>query len=195
MGRTFSELLSAKRRVKELDALVADLERQLAEARAEAPAEAPAGERIEIPEFQVYGIQRHYFVNKLEGLGIEPIEIDNNLILNGWYYYTSLESWGEILEDLVISSNLYRQDKFACDAYAFKAQVECAERYGLNSLRMCIKKTTTDGITTAHAFNLFPYGGTAGIEDIMLFEPNEGYDWDGILELGDFSYEPKYVLV
>ncbi len=187
MGRTFSELLAAKRRVKELDALVADLERQLAE--------APAGERIEIPEFQVYGIQQHYFVNKLEGLGIEPIEIDNNLILNGWYYYTSLESWGEILEDLVISSNLYRQDKFACDAYAFKAQVECAERYGLNSLRMCIKKTTTDGITTAHAFNLFPYGGTAGIEDIMLFEPNEGYDWDGILELGDFGYKPKYVLV
>lgn len=187
MGRTFSELLTAKRRVRELEALVADLERQLAEAR--------TGERVEIPEFQAYGIQRHHFVNKLEALGIEPIDIDSNLILNGWYFYTSLESWGEILEDLVISSNLYIHDRFACDAYAFKAQVECAERYGLNSLRMCVKTTTTDDVTTAHAFNLFPYGGTTGIEGIMLFEPNEGYEWDGMLEIGDFNYEPKYVLV
>ena len=94
MGRTFSELLAAKRRVKKLDALVVDLERQLAEAPAgellvakrrvkelealvadleRQLAEAPAGERIEIPEFQVYGIQRHYFINKLEGLVVEPI--------------------------------------------------------------------------------------------------------------------------
>ena len=56
------QLLAAKRRVKVLDALVGDLERQLTEARAE--------ERVEISEFQVYGIQRHHFVNKLEGLGI-----------------------------------------------------------------------------------------------------------------------------
>lgn len=106
-----------------------------------------------------------------------------------------MEKWGEILEDLVISSNLYRHDQFACDAYAFKAQVECAERYGLNSLRMCIMKTTNEGVTTARAFNLFPYGDTAGIDGIMLFEPNEGYEWNGILEFGDFGYTPRYVLV
>lgn len=187
MGKAFSELLSAKRRAKKLEALVDDLERQLAVAQGEQP--------VAIPELQSYSIQRNHFVNKLQELGIEPIEIDSDLILNGWYSYTSLESWGEILEDLVISSNLYRQDKFACDAYAFKAQVECAERYGLNSLRMCVKVTTTDGVTTAHAFNLFPHGGAGGIEGIMLFEPNEGYQWDGILEIGDFGYEPKYVMV
>ncbi len=76
MGKTFSGLLAARRRVKELETQVVNLERELAEVR--------AGEGAEIPEFQVYGIQRHHFVNKPEGLGIESIEIDNNLVLNGW---------------------------------------------------------------------------------------------------------------
>ena len=201
MCKSFKELLEAKREVKRLTEQLGEcqtkndeLEEQLEGCQTKT-AELEAELNPEIPSFQKWRVQRSYFVQKLQDLGIEPIELDDNLVLNGWYSYTTLESWGEILEDLVFSSNLARLDEFDCDAYAFKAQTECAERYRVNGLRMCIGKFTRDGIVTAHSFNLFPYGNEAGIEGIMLFEPNAGYDWSGILELGDFDYQPSLVLV
>lgn len=78
-----------------------------------------------------------------------------------------------------------------CQDYALKAQTVCAERYELNSLRLCIG----DIPQGKHGFNLFPYGDGEGIEGIMLFEPNEGYKWSGILEMGEKGYQPELVLI
>lgn len=201
MCKSFKTLLEAKREVKSLKKQLEEcqtentgLEEQLGECQTR-NGELEAELTPEIPSFQKWKIQRSYFVQKVGDLDIEPIELDDNLVLNGWYSYTTLESWGEILEDLVFSSNLAKLDEFDCDAYAFKAQTECAERYRVNGLRMCVGKFTKEGGVTAHSFNLFPYGDEAGIEGIMLFEPNDGWEWSGILEFGDFEYQPSLVLV
>ena len=186
-GKSFKKYMASQRRVRELEGIVAG--KDLLIVNLETELNPP------IPEFKKWGIQRSGFVNKLLTKGIEAVEIDDRLILNAWYWYTTLESWGELLLDLVINAEFYQQDIFACDGYAFDAQTECAKRYRMNSLRTCFHIKTTDGGEKAHAYNLFPYGDQTGLEGIMLFEPNEGYEWSGVMEFGDFDYRPHKVLV
>ena len=143
---------------------------------------------VHIPSFKRWIVSRQTLVDRLEERGIKPFP--EGFAFFDWYNLTTPEDWGTVLLDLVLKSDLYKPT-FKCADYALEAQTECAKRYGMNSLRMCLD-TRSDN--KGHAYNIFPYG-EAIVEGAMLFEPNEGYAWSGILELGDFDYQPELVLI
>lgn len=137
---------------------------------------------IHTPTFREYKIPAWKLRPQLEALGLEvPLGM-----LDSSYYYTDLEGWGKVLEDLAFSSSLYKQDKFDCDNYALRAMNECARRYGLNTLAMVIG----DMPQGRHAFNIFYTG-----EGFMLWEPNDGFPISGAFEIGEFGYQPELVLI
>jgi len=145
---------------------------------------------IHIPSFKKWGIQRHYFLQELEKQNLDWMPKD--FVLDSWYYYSNLEGWGKILYDLAFSSNLYKTDIFDCEDYALKAQVVCAERYGLNALRFCIGFIPQGG----HGFNLLFYGDETGIGGTMLWEPNAGFEHSGeAFVIGEYGYQPKLILI
>lgn len=138
-----------------------------------------------IPGFREFFIDAQSLAAKFEELGIQRFPKD--IVFDSWYYYTDLEGWGKVLGDLVFNSSLYKADKFDCEDYAMKAQVVCAERYGLNALRLCIG----DMPLGLHGFNIFFHG-----DGFLLWEPNEGYDFSGsAFEIGEYGYQPRYVLL
>lgn len=149
----------------------------------------PQSPIIHIPSFKRWMVNRASLVSQLKRLGIEPFP--EGFALFDWYVYTTLVDWGKVLMDLVLKSSLY-SSTFKCADYALDAQTECGKRYGMNSLRLCLDRRSAE---KGHAYDLFPYGDERGVEGIMLFEPNEGYEWSGILELGDFDYTPEKVLI
>ena len=138
---------------------------------------------IHTPKFNEYWIAGAELARKYSERNIEqPFPISDK-----WYYFTDVEGWAKLLSDLVMKSNLYKADRFDCEDYAIKAQVTCAERYGLNTLRY------TYGLTLqgAHGFNSFWTG-----DRIMLFEPNDGYQYEELMfEIGDYEYTPLAVLL
>ena len=136
-----------------------------------------------IPSFKEYRISGAELREKMTALGLSiPLGM-----LDYWYYYTDLEGWGTVLWDLVFKSSLYRQDRFDCENYALKAMMVCAERYGLNTMAMAIGESPYG----RHGFNLFYFG-----EGVMLWEPNEGFDWSGQpFEIGGNNYQPEIVLI
>ena len=144
---------------------------------------------VHTPSFKRWMINRASLVYMLERRGIKPFP--EGFAFFDWYYYTTLVDWGNVLLDLVFKSDLY-SPTFKCADYALEAQTECAKRHGLNSLRMCLDKRSSE---KGHAYDIFPYGDGEGVEGVMLFEPNEGYEWSGVLEIGEFSYLPELVLI
>jgi hypothetical protein len=170
-------LLACQRQVKELEAQIAELTK---------PEPIPP-----IPQITKWGIQRHYVVQYLETLGIGAILEDEPLILDSWYYYTSLEDWGKILYDLVFSSELYNP-VFDCDKYATNAYIQCCLKYQLNTLLLCLGKYQGKG----HGFNLFPYGDETGLLGVKLWEPSDGFPWSGEpFEIGENEYRAQIVLI
>ena len=140
---------------------------------------------IHTPSFTEYKIAKQYLRFKLQELGLETIPADFSF--DSWYYYTDLNGWGKLLPDLIIHSDLYKEDKFDCEDYALKAQVICAERYGLNAFRLCLGNSPQG----FHGFNIFYFG-----EGFMLWEPNGGFELSGsAFEVGEEGYLPKYVLL
>lgn len=139
---------------------------------------------IHTPSFKEFKISAPNLIGKLKGLGFGvPMGM-----LDAQYFFTDLEGWGKVLQDLVFKSNLYKTDKFDCENYALKAMNACAERYGLNTLCMVIGNTPQG----RHGFNIFYYGG----DGFMLWEPNEGYSFSGsAFEIGEYGYRPDTVLV
>ena len=91
-----------------------------------------------------------------------------------------------MLYDLTFKSSLYKLDRLDCEDYALKAMVLCAERYGLNTLRLAIGWTPLG----RHGFDIFYHG-----EGFMLFEPNEGFGYSGAFELGEHGYKPELILL
>jgi len=147
---------------------------------------------VHTPTFNKWGIQRYALVQKLKELGIGTFPKTSDFVLDNWYYYTDLEGWAKILPDLVLNSGLYRTNIFDCEDYGLKAQIECADRYGLNAMRLCIGEVPEGG----HGFNLLFYGGASGIEGALLFEPNGGFEWGGnAFEIGENGYVPKMVFI
>lgn len=134
-----------------------------------------------MPKFNTYAISLPALMAEYQNIGVSnPFNPSD-----GWYYYTDRAGWAAVLTNLLISSSLYQPDKFDCDDYSLKAQVLCAERYGLNALR--------------YTFGIIPAGGHgfctawAG-SDFIIFEPNEGFNEDVLIELGG-EYVPKQVLL
>ena len=141
---------------------------------------------LHLPSFKEYKISGAELAKKYEALSVEmPFPRSDY-----WYYHSDPEGWAKVLANLAIKSGLYKKDRFDCEDYALKAQVMCAERYGLNTLRYTYGKMPLG----YHGFNSLWAG-----DRMMLFEPNEGlFDYlDGnlVFELGDNSYEPKAVLI
>lgn len=143
---------------------------------------------VHIPSLLRYRLPRVHFVHMLEGMDIRSTEFP----LDSQYVYLSLEDWGKILWDLAFKSSLYKTDVFDCEDYALKAQTVCAERYGVNALRLCIGETPFG----YHGFNLLFFGNEWGLEGIMLWEPNDGFDHSGeFFKLGEYGYKPDLVLL
>ena len=169
-------LLNCQRQVKELEAQIAELTKP-----------------EPVPEIQKWGIQRYYFVEKLKEFNIDTFPQNVDFVLDQWLYCTTMEGWGEVLYDLVLDSDLYQKDIYDCEDYALKAQCICAEKYGLNSFRMCIG----DMPQGKHGFNIFfEHTEDDGIGDIYLFEPNGGFEHSGeAFKIGEHGYFPQVVLI
>lgn len=164
----------------------------------------PIAPVVHIPSIKRWGVQQHHLVERLAELGIDTliksdmVASGENFVLHGWYYYTDLDGWSKLLPDLILKSSLYRPNIFMCFGYAVKAWVECAQRYGVNSLLVCTG-TMPQG---KHGFNIFPYGDDKGIKGFMLFEPNDGFEFEvdveaacQAFEIGECSYIPEAVLM
>ncbi len=130
-------------------------------------------------EYKLTGPELHRRILKL-GLAIPFGMLDH------YYYYTDLEGWGKVLADLAFKSSLYKEDKFDCENYALKAMSLCHERYSLNTFFMVIGTTPLG----RHSFNMFFYG-----DGFMLFEPNAGFGYGSMFELGDNKYDPVEALI
>lgn len=138
-----------------------------------------------IPSFNKYKILRSDMVDKLEGVGVEPLRRD--VPLDGWLYFSDMEGWGKILYNLMFKSSLYKPDIFNCDKYALKAYIVCCERYDMNTFLFVIGNMPQG----RHGFNIFYYG-----DGFMLWEPNEGFEFSGsAFEIGEYGYQPDTVLV
>ncbi|GAG88752.1 unnamed protein product, partial [marine sediment metagenome] len=146
-----------------------------------------------LPQVPRWGVQRHYFVQRLKELGIGTFPEDTDFVLDQLLCYTTMEGWGQVLYNLVLDSELYKKDIFDCEDFALKAQGICAERYGLNSFRMCIG----DMPQGKHGFNIFfERTKDGGIGDVWLFEPNGGFEHSGeAFKVGEYGYQPQVVLI
>ena len=132
-----------------------------------------------------------YETFEITGPNLSRILSNNNLIapfgpLDNLYYYTNREGWANLLPDLMFASWLYKADKFDCENYALKAMVIAAERFGLNAFGVAIGEMPQG----RHGFNIFYTG-----DSLMLLEPNNGYAWAGVFEIGDNGYKPEMVLI
>lgn len=103
------------------------------------------------------------------------------------YFYTNREGWMKIIWDLCFKSSLYKKDIFDCENLAFKAWLRACEEYDLNTF--C--PTIGDIPEGRHGFNVFYCGDPdTGESEWMMFEPNDGFPGNGIMEwLGD-GYRP-----
>ncbi len=137
---------------------------------------------VHIPGFTEYKISGHDLASKYTELDIKMRFPRSDT----WYYHTDEKGWMKVLADLAFKSSLYKKDRFDCEDYALKAQVVCAERYGLNSLRY------TYGIMPLgyHGFNSCWTG-----DRFLLFEPNEGFSGSPVFEIGENNYQPLQVLL
>ena len=137
---------------------------------------------VHIPSFKEYSISGIELANKYIQLGISiPFPRSDN-----WYYFTDVEGWSKLIPFLLIKSSLYKQDRFDCEDFAIKAQVLCAELFGLNTLRY----TYGDMPLGRHGFNSFYTG-----DGFLLFEPNEGFNDDPVFGISDNGYQPISVLL
>ncbi len=138
---------------------------------------------IHTPSFRVFAIEAATMRRKVTELGLTlPMGM-----LDNWYYYTSLESWGKLTGDLMFKSNLYRPERFDCDNYALKAMNICHERYGLNTFAY----VSGQGPNGPHAFNMVYHG-----DGFMLWEANDGFPQSGsFFNIGDDGYVPKKALL
>jgi hypothetical protein len=139
-----------------------------------------------LPSFTERQISGNELLRQYNNVGIEkPFPISDSI-----YYYVNDVDLAQLIPYMVIKSNLYREDRFDCEDYALKAQVTCAELFGLNSMRYTYGKTPLG----YHGFNTAWVG-----HRFLVFEPNEAF-WaylDGhlLFELGENDYEPLKVLL
>ncbi len=138
---------------------------------------------IHTPSFKTFAINAVTMRRKVLELGLTlPMGM-----LDSWYYYTSLESWGKLMWDLTFNSNLYKKDRFDCDNYALKAMNVCHERYGLNTFAY----VSGEGPTGQHAFNMVYHG-----DGFKLWEANDGFPVSGtFFDIGEHGYVPKKALL
>lgn len=80
------------------------------------------------------------------------------------YYYTSMERWGEILEDVLMNMPERAVHKFDCENFAFLTSSRVNERYHLNTCAIAI------GMGWSHGFNVF----IAENKDVHILEPETG---------------------
>jgi len=137
---------------------------------------------IHVPSFKEYSIDGTTLAKKILALGFTlPV-----YLLDSIYYYTDLEGWGNILWDLTFNVNLGKPEKFDCDNYSLKAMSECAERYGLNTLGLVIGNIPEG----RHAFNILFHG-----DGFMFHEPNSGFGYGGLFEIGENNYVGEWVII
>ena len=136
-----------------------------------------------IPSFTEYLLDFNALYWKIAKAGIEvPLGM-----LDRYYYTTDLEGWGRVLYDMTFNSNLYKDDRFDCENFAFKAFNICAERYGLNTLAVVIGDTPMG----RHGFNM-----VCTTNEFLLYEPNEAFPFSGsVFEIGEFGYKPEMVII
>ena len=137
---------------------------------------------VHTPTYKESIIDGMSIYSKITGMGYKmPLGL-----LDSTYYYTDLEGWGNVLWDLVFKSALYKADRFDCENFAFKAMSLCAEKYGLNTLGVVIG----DIPSGRHGFNILFHG-----DGFKLFEPNEGFGYGGLFEIGEHGYTIDWVII
>jgi hypothetical protein len=149
---------------------------------------------VHIPSFKKWGVYGHdihlYLTSNIPGNTHIRVPLNP---LDGAYWYTDGEGWAKLLPDLMIKSDLYKQDVFDCDDYALKAMIICRERYGLNGMFAVMGKTPNG----YHMWNMFIIRTNTGyFYEVLCFEPNDGFPYSGsAFEIGEHGYEPEFALI
>lgn len=156
---------------------------------------------IHTPKFNRWVIGRLALFDQLKAdfPGLEfmyPYGLHNN------YFYTDLAGVASLVPDLILNSNLYKEDIFTCFQYAARVWLTAAERYELNTWPPLIG--SVKGFPIKHGFNLIMIGDEEGIKDYRLFEPNDGFDFSNewgielptyqVFPVGEEGYTPEKIL-
>ena len=151
---------------------------------------------VTIPQFQTWTIPRYYFVKLCRSKGIEPPELLSSAVLYDKVRYTDLESTDSLLQDLLphLPKNSADWTQY-CYYQAQSAFVKCVERYRINAMAVVLDLRSELEEPNAHAYNVIAYGNETGLEGLLLFEPNEGYEWSGIVPWGEHNYRPELVFI
>ena len=149
-----------------------------------------------IPTFKTWIVPRFYFVRLCEENGIKPSQLLPNSVLYSKVRYTTLESTDILLQDLMphLPPNSADWTQY-CYYQAQAAFVKCVERYRINALATVLDLRLELEKPNAHAYNIIAYGNETGLNGLLLFEPNSGYEWSGIVPFGEHNYKPEIVLI
>jgi len=147
----------------------------------------PQSPIIHTPKFTEYQIKGIALKRRILSLGFEvPMGL-----LDSEYFYTDMDGWLKLLDDLMFKSSLYKKNRFDCENYAIKAMTICAERYGLNTMMLVIG----DIPQGRHGFNMFLVKSEKPPDELLLWEPNMGFDCShSAFPIGEFGYKPDKVM-
>uniref|UniRef100_A0A6M3IQJ5 Agglutinin C-terminal domain-containing protein n=1 Tax=viral metagenome TaxID=1070528 RepID=A0A6M3IQJ5_9ZZZZ len=151
---------------------------------------------VTIPQFPTWVIDRYYFVRECKKQGLEPASLLPNSILYGKIRYTDLKHTDLLIQDLMPhlprSSTDWSQ---YCWWQAVTAFSRCIERYKINAMAVVLDLRSELENPNAHAYNVIAYGNKTGLQGLLLFEPNEDWEWSGIVPWGEHNYKPEIVLI
>lgn len=88
-------------------------------------------------------------LNNLRPLLQERFPNAQLMLLDKQYYYTTMDEWAKIFEDVLLNMPARSVDRFDCENFAFLTSSRVSERYGLNTCGISI------GMGWAHSFNVF----------------------------------------
>ena len=149
---------------------------------------------VTIPQFPTWIIDRYYFVQECKKQELEPASLLPNSVLYGKVRYTDLEHTDLLIQDLMphLPRNQIDWSQY-CWWQAVTSFSRCVERYKINAMAVVLDLRSE--LNNAHAYNVIGYGNETGLQGLLLFEPNEGYEWSGIVPWGEHNYKPEIVLI
>ena len=169
MGKTFTELLNAKRRVKELEAEVAKLKEQY-------EPELPTG-------YPTFDISWFDLVAELEELGVK-LMLKPEYVPDSAVRHTDEVSWALIAPHLVYPADYYVEGVVDCDDYARWASTDSSKLFKMNGCLEC----WGDSKWGYHAYGLV----RVAPKEYRVFESNAGAPYAGqLMKFGENGYMPK----
>jgi len=171
-----TEHAHAKKRIKELETEVVQLNEQVEQFKEQYEPELPTG-------YPTFDISWADLKAELEALGVQCMLLANH-IPDSFVRHTDEANWAKIMPFLTYSANLYVEGVADCDDYSRWAAADSSKKFKLNGCLEC----WGDMPLGYHAFNLV----RIGTGKYKIFEPNAGFEDAGTpMDFGEQGYLPK----